>query len=120
MVFATAGNNGATVLAEISMTNGPVPLAINTAASVTYTPGAFTKLVMDLKHTKAGTDSPDVYALKPGFENNASAINKSTSLDWTGANSAETAMPFATMGTVIDCFGFRGAGGQELNIEAID
>lgn len=101
------------------MTTGPVPLAVDTVASLAFPPGAYTKLILSLNHVKTGTAGPSVWGVKPGYENSGSCITAALTADYT-SGVTNNVVPFATMGTVIDCYAFKAAGGDLPTVEAVD
>jgi len=104
-----------------------VPLPFNFSPTVTATPGAFTKLVVDLTNSKidtttaAGiTGTSDVYGVKPGNENRDSLILRCMTGDWAANCNTYTYSARATFGTIIDCHGFDSAGLTALGSAAVN
>lgn len=108
-------------------TGGPLPSTKDAAPSATYTPGAYTKIILDLSHTKTGADGPATYAIKPGTVNTTSAyfaggtgdVSNDANAGW-GTKTTEVTFTVADQGTIIDCHGFKSDGGHLPDLEAID
>ena len=117
--------NAVSAVTEVTLAlNLPLDEDIIPTIAASNSPGAYTKLLLTLNHDQDSNSSmPIVYGIQPGYENVASALTTAKTADWdtvTAAQVTHTTLPLTTHGLVIDCYGFKGAGGELPTVEEID
>jgi hypothetical protein len=75
------------------------------------TPGAYTKILVDLSHTKTAALHPTIFGIKPGYDNTSSTITMAGTtatgdIDWSAVTVKTTTADKTVFGIIIDCFGF--------------
>jgi hypothetical protein len=66
----------ASTVANVTFATGALPATANFIATATFTPGAFTKIIVDQGNVKTGGTAANApaWAVRPGYENAGSLI----------------------------------------------
>lgn len=66
----------ASTLANVSFATTTLPAAADSLATAAFTPGAFTKIIVDQGNVKTGgtAANANAWAVRPGYENQGSLI----------------------------------------------
>ena len=107
------GMAGTTVIADITWVSGPTPATAEVFPNLTgpVTPGAVTKILLDLSVDLDTATYPAVWALKPGYVDTPTellAVTSANSGAWN--NGTRAASDYQNQGLIYDCDGLASGG----------